>query len=967
MTTIHENIEKVRTENSKLRRENSSLRKQVAEMQELLTAIKEGNVDAFVLERENEPQVFTLEGAERPFRTVVETMNEGAATISDAGVILYCNQRFADILGLSLNEILGKMMADFLSRENQQQFERMSAKSHTTSVHGELTLLGAGEREVAVYAALSPLENAEVASVCMVITDITDLKRKNKELLGEALRAGRMVAFEWNPQTDRVTRSENASDMLGFEASKSTGTEHFSLIHPQDRESFIELVRHLTPESPQYRRQYRLLLKDGTVTSVEETGEGVFDADGKMVLLHGLFVDVTERGEIEEALRRAQSVAKLGSWRMNVRTNELIWSNETYRIFGVDPQTPLNYEFFLELIHPNDRAIVDRAWKAALESRRDYTVQHRIVVEENVKWIQEVGELEFDENGGLTGAFGTAQDITQQKETQQELLRRTAQAEEGKRLLDAIMENIPIGMTIVDTEARIRAISRSALELIGSTREEIDAASLEEMRELWQVMLPGDGMVPTDELPILRAIQEGQVVKERELAVMSKQQKITPVLATAAPIRDNEGRITEGIVAWQDISQRKEDERKLQQRTAEAEKWARLLDMIMEHVPVGILVAEAPDVRVQLISRFGAYLLNQAQRSEFEGTLVSEQREQLNFVKSAVQETGLLPLTQAVQEGTITENQEFALDLAAGKRLHLLVSAGPIRNAKDEIMGGILVWQDITELKRAERSLQESRRNLLELKEQLENKNKELESIIGVVSHDLRSPLVSISGFTHEIRLSTENAQKIMPVISAGNEEVARLRRIVEEEIPEFIDYIQSSTSRMDMLVRSLVKVARAGMAEIRLERVNMNELVAEATAAMGFEVKESGTELIIEDLPECFADKNQTSQIIANLVDNAVKYLDPDRPGRIRIYGYTQERHSAYCVEDNGTGIAQEHLNKIFDLFSRLGGTKAKGEGIGLAMVKRLVERNNGSIRVESEVGKGTTFCVLLPQPGLA
>jgi PAS domain-containing protein len=123
-----------------------------------------------------------------------------------------------------------------------------------------------------------------------------------------------------------------------------------------------------------------------------------------------------------EDLNRAQAVAQTGSWRLNVRQNELIWSDENYRIFGVPPGTPLNYETFLTNVYPQDREYVDRQWTAAVEGE-PYDIEHRIVVGDTVKWVRERAELEFDSKGRLLGGFGTTQDITDHKQAEKEIQR----------------------------------------------------------------------------------------------------------------------------------------------------------------------------------------------------------------------------------------------------------------------------------------------------------------------------------------------------------------------------------------------------------------------------------------------------------------------------------------------------------------------------------------------------------------
>ena len=176
-----------------------------------------------------------------------------------------------------------------------------------------------------------------------------------------------------------------------------------------------------------------------------------------------LFLDVTERRQMEEALRereadlsRAQAVSHIGSWRLDVQSNVLEWSEESYRLFGVPPGTALTYEMFLSFVHPDDRELVDQAWQAALRGA-PYDIDHRIIVDGRMKWIRERAELEFDEQGELRGGFGTCQDITERK-----------QAEEELRKANAIKDDF-IAMVSHEMRTPLTAIMGGASLLLGSS------------------------------------------------------------------------------------------------------------------------------------------------------------------------------------------------------------------------------------------------------------------------------------------------------------------------------------------------------------------------------------------------------------------------------------------------------------------------------------------------------------------
>ena len=159
------------------------------------------------------------------------------------------------------------------------------------------------------------------------------------------------------------------------------------------------------------------------------------------------------------------------------------------------------------------------------------------------------------------------------------------------------------------------------------------------------------------------------------------------------------------------------------------------------------------------------------------------------------------------------------------------------------------------------------------------------------------------------------------------------------------------------------MQVAKAGTMPITMQKLDMNALLADIAANYQFRLIESGGTLTIEPLPDCRGDADQITQVFSNLIGNAIKYREPKRPLQIHVHASAEEGKVTYCVEDNGKGIDAAHHDKIFDLFTRLDPEAAEGEGIGLTIVKRMVERHGGKIWVNSEVGKGSKFFVTLPR----
>ncbi len=176
------------------------------------------------------------------------------------------------------------------------------------------------------------------------------------------------------------------------------------------------------------------------------------------------------------------------------------------------------------------------------------------------------------------------------------------------------------------------------------------------------------------------------------------------------------------------------------------------------------------------------------------------------------------------------------------------------------------------------------------------------------------------------------------------------------------MNFILASTTKMDSLLSGLLDVCRLNTAATDVKQIDMNAMMSNITASMEYQIKESAAKIDIEALPPCAGDSSQINRVFSNLLTNALKFLDESRPGQIRIYGKSQNGKSIYCIEDNGIGIAPEHKEKIFQMFYQLEPGKRKGEGIGLTIVHRIIEKQDGKVWVKSGLGKGSKFFVSLP-----
>lgn len=273
------------------------------------------------------------------------------------------------------------------------------------------------------------------------------------------------------------------------------------------------------------------------------------------------------------------------------------------------------------------------------------------------------------------------------------------------------------------------------------------------------------------------------------------------------------------------------------------------------------------------------------------------------------------------------------------------------------------------------RSLIEARREVQLLNESLEERvtdrttaltraNDEIQRFAYIVSHDLRAPLVNIMGFTSELEVSTSELRSYFEAEAPTEAQILAAKRTAEEEIPEALGFIRSSTSKMDGLIGAILKLSREGRRELKRERVNLHDLIAQAASTLQYQVDSAGATIDIpESLPSVVADRLALEQIFGNLLDNAVKYLARERPGLITVTGQESGGRVKIKISDNGRGIDQKDMERIFELFRRAGSQDRPGEGVGLAYVRSLARRLGGDVAVASKLGEGSTFEVDLPK----
>jgi PAS domain S-box-containing protein len=529
---------------------------------------------------------------------------------------------------------------------------------------------------------------------------------------------------------------------------------------------------------------------------------------------------------------------------------------------------------------------------------------------------------------------------TNHKQTEEKLIK-------VKDHLNNIIESSLDGIVVGDSTGNIVKVNDSFLKLIGYRFEEVNGKHIMELSitEKGTYESTTGETVKIDEeyfnnakkMTYEKLFEEGKVTNW-EAYYLHKDKKIVPVEMNITYLYNERGEITGSVGINRDITERKKAIATLKKSE---EKYHKLIEL----ANAGIIVAE--NNKITQVNRkaeeiYGysrEELIGQSPRILTPDKYKEQHKEVLNEILTLGETNKMI----FEEEGVRKDGSLIPIEISFSLELE-----------KDNMI--IAVVRDITERKKAE----EERKQLLE---ELNDKNKELEQVFYIASHDLRSPLVNIQGFSKELEQALKYVQSILfhsEDISSQTKET--LTPTLEEDIPEAFQYILASISKMDSLLSGLLRLSRLGRAALNIKNLDMNKLVLDITKSFEYQVKEKGVTLKINKLPPCLGDETQINQVFSNLIDNALKYLDPNQSGAIKISGRKENGHAVYYIKDNGIGIAPEHQERIYEIFHRLNPSATQGEGLGLTVTRKILERHAGKIWVESEPGKGSKFIITLP-----
>ncbi len=242
-------------------------------------------------------------------------------------------------------------------------------------------------------------------------------------------------------------------------------------------------------------------------------------------------------------------------------------------------------------------------------------------------------------------------------------------------------------------------------------------------------------------------------------------------------------------------------------------------------------------------------------------------------------------------------------------------------------------------------------------------KNKELESYLYVASHDLRAPLVNIQGFSNRIQKQIGQLDSLILQENNLDNRGEKIDTLLKNGLPQSLSFILSNVQKMDSLINGLLAISRTGRVKMNISEVNVHTLFQKLVESFNYQIEVVRAQVSVGELLPCYGDYQLLQQLFSNLFDNALKYHNPEKRLHIGVQSEKKGSDVIYRIEDTGIGISQRDINKIWDVFYQVDPTaKQRGDGIGLNLVQKIVEKHKGAIRVESTEGEGSTFIVQLP-----
>lgn len=761
---------------------------------------------------------------------------------------------------------------------------------------------------------------------------IAEQLRYREEQLLEAQELSGLGSFEWDPVTEKGVATPQVMKILELEH-EDQFKDFLDKVHPADKEHVQQAIEKAIEEQGIYDAEYRYLTNQSEKV-LWSRGEVSFK-EGRRVM-KGTIMDITDRHYMLERLQRseelskqAQAITHIGNYSWGLLNNSFTWSDELYKIYGLDPQSDsLSYEIVGSYNHPDDVAFVRNSIQESVRTHEPFDFYYRIVLPDNaIKILHARGEVLVNESGIAYKLVGTAQDVTER----QQLIERLQQSDNLYKQAQALTH---IGNWVWDLLTDKITWSDELYRIFG-----LDIQSEEITLEQYL------GFVhPADKDLVFQHIRQSHDLYYR---IVLPEGSVKVIHGKAEVIAKEDGIAYKIIGTLQDVTEEKLVEKQLRDNQ-------NFIQKIADATPSIIASYNINTGRYTFISQGLEKLLGyKPQQVLGEG---------VDFFMKLIHPDDLGPLMEknakAIEnsnKSALHNDDEMIIEfqyrlLHKNGRYRWFHTFGTVfdRNNNKQVEHVLNVSLDITDRMEAEQVLFE--KNM-----ELQQSNASLKEFAYVASHDLQEPLRKISTFGDRLQFTQKGK--------------------LDAEGKIYLEKIISSSLRMQQLINDLLSISMISNNKA-FQSYSLQNILNEVLISLEHVIEQRKAVIVADTLPEAYIVPSQFRQLFQNLISNSIKFTLPDVEPAITIHSKflsakdikqdnlaKASKYLQITFSDNGIGFDKIFADKIFAIFQRLHNrSEYEGTGIGLAICKKIIENHGGVIFATGIENKGANFTIIIP-----
>ncbi len=902
-TAIEQNIEDLRKENQRLQSELNKLR--TSQQEELL--------------QQNAQMEATT-----------NSIPNGYFLYNNENTMIFMNENAEKILGLT-EEDKKLSLSDRMQLFNMKTSDGKSLPVEQAPliraqkgeiVQGELLKVSYNGKSIWLSVSAAPIVSTDGIKYGAVVefSDVTKIKKAELEVKENEIQLRQMA--DSMPQLIWITRPDGYHEYFNKRWYEFTGTKPgetygdvwSTLLHPDDYQRSLNLWHHSLKTGQPYSIEYRFKRgSDNTYHWFLGRAMPVHNKKGEITHWFGTCTNIQDLKETEQALMESQERYRLVNkathdiiWDWDLQTDSLTWNEAVESVVGKarNELTP-SIESWHEHIHPEDRESALESIHQAIQSgKAEWNCKYRFGPKGG-PWrsFYDRGFIAYNEKGKAFRMIGSMLDLTERREAENAL-------EKSQKLLHNVLEVLPVGVFVADEQGKI-ALTNTAAEKLWGGAKHIAINNLKEYRGWWRKT---GKRLDSEDWAISRAYIKGESSDNEEIDIECFDGTRKTILNFASPVRNDDGRIISAVAVSMDITSRIETEESL--RKSE-ERFRTLADNISQ-------LAWMADENGKIFwynNRWYDYTGTTPEEVQGYGWEKVHHPDHIERVLKSIQNS---------LDNIVRWEDTFPLKGKDGQYRWFLTRAIPIKDQQGNLIKWFGTNTDITEQR--------------ESQIQLKNARDLLENILYILAHDLKGPIGNMHMARNLIHTVNDMDKKVM-----------------------MLDMYKPMLERMENTIKGVTDILQVQKTE------GGSAVIIDLESLMNDIFTEFKNELKSEELNYNFSNKRTIKyiepfllSILRNLINNALKYRRDDIPIKIELESEKTDDYVLISVKDNGIGIdLDKNKDKLFIPFSRITSKKTEGTGIGLYIIKTIIEKNGGYIDVESTPGEGTTFFCYLKEYG--